>query len=96
VKRAAGTLDTAEIEADFSAGVAIASRQKAKSFELRAAASLARLWAEQGEYCKAHDLLAPTYGWFTEGFDMPDLQETKALLNNLASASPGSQARSLL
>ena len=61
----------------------IARRQQAKSYELRAATSLARLWGEQGRRCQAHDLLAPVYGWFTEGFDMPDLQEAKALLEAL-------------
>ena len=49
-------------------------------WELRAAMSLARLWRDQGERGKAHDLLAPVYGWFTEGFDTPDLREAKALL----------------
>ena len=53
------------------------------SWELRAAADLARLWAEQGERPKAHDLLAPIYGWFTEGFDTPDLKAAKALLDEL-------------
>ena len=61
-----------------------ARSQQAKSLELRAATSLARLWAEQGERQKAHDLLAPIYDWFTEGFDTADLKETKALLHELA------------
>ena len=52
-------------------------------WELRAAVSLARLWAERGERRKAHDLLAPVYGWFTEGFDTPDLKDAKALLDEL-------------
>jgi predicted ATPase len=56
----------------------------ARSWELRAATSLARLWAEQGERRKAHDLLAPTYHWFTEGFDTADLKDAKALLDQLA------------
>ena len=58
--------------------------QQAKSFELRAATSLARLWQQQGKHQEAHDLLAPVYHWFTEGFDTADLQEAKALLEELA------------
>jgi predicted ATPase len=58
--------------------------QQAKSFELRTATSLARLWQQQGKAQEAHDLLAPVYGWFTEGFDIADLQEAKALLDELA------------
>ena len=61
----------------------MAQRQDAKWWELRAATTLARLWARQGERRKAHDLLAPVYGWFTEGFDTPDLREAKALLDAL-------------
>jgi len=57
--------------------------QQAKSFELRTATSLARLWQQQGKRQEAHDLLAPVYGWFTEGFDTMDLQEAKALLDAL-------------
>src|SRR5262249_51130261 len=62
----------------------IARRQQAKSLELRAAMSLSRLWQQQGKRDAAHDLLAPIYGWFTEGFDTADLQEAKALLEELA------------
>jgi len=58
--------------------------QQAKSWELRAAMSLARLWQQQGKRQAAHDLLAPVYHWFTEGFDTADLQEAKALLEALA------------
>ena len=58
-------------------------RQQAKSWELRAAMSLARLWQQQGKQAKARALLAPIYGWFTEGFDTADLQEAKALLDEL-------------
>ena len=61
-----------------------ARQQQAKSFELRAATSLVRLWQQQGKRQEAHDLLAPVYGWFTEGFDTADLQEAKALLDELA------------
>jgi predicted ATPase len=63
----------------------IAQEQEAKLWELRAAASLARLWRDQGKRGKARDLLAPVYGWFTEGFDTLDLKEAKALLDELAS-----------
>ena len=62
----------------------IARRQQAKAYELRAATSLARLWGEQGRRAEARDLLAPVYGWFTEGFDTADLKEAKALLDQLA------------
>jgi predicted ATPase len=62
----------------------IARRQQAKSWELRAATSLSRLWQQQGKRDEAHALLAPLYGWFTEGFDTADLQEAKALLEALA------------
>ncbi len=61
----------------------VARRQEAKSLELRAAMSLARLWQQQGMRAAARDLLAPVYGWFTEGFDTADLQEAKALLEAL-------------
>jgi predicted ATPase len=71
-------------EAWFEQALAIARRQQAKSWELRAATSLSRLWQQQGKCQKAHDLLAPIYGWFTEGFDTTDLQEAKALLEELA------------
>jgi predicted ATPase/class 3 adenylate cyclase len=86
VKRVAGAGDIAEIEAEFSAAVAIAKRQEAKSFELRAATSLARLWHGQGRPGEALDLLAPVYGWFTEGFDTPDPVEARVLLDQLALA----------
>jgi predicted ATPase len=62
----------------------VARRQEAKSLELRAAMSLSRLWQQQGKQAEAHALLAPVYGWFTEGFDTADLQEAKALLEELS------------
>ena len=74
----------AEAEACFQQALAVARRQQAKSWELRAAISLARLWQRQGKHAAAHELLAPIYGWFTEGFDTPDLQEARALLDELA------------
>jgi class 3 adenylate cyclase/predicted ATPase len=70
-------------EASFEEALNVARAQGTKSWELRAAASLARLWAEQGKRQKGYDLLAPVYGWFTEGFDTPDLTEAKALLDEL-------------
>jgi predicted ATPase len=76
--------DAAQAEACFQQALAIARRQQAKSWELRAAMSLARLWQQQGKRQQAHELLAPVYGWFTEGFDTTDLQEAKALLDALA------------
>jgi predicted ATPase len=73
-----------EAEVCFQQALAVARRQLAKSLELRAAMSLARLWQQQGKRLAAHQLLAEVYGWFTEGFDTADLQETKALLDALA------------
>jgi predicted ATPase len=75
--------DAAQAEVCFQQALAIALRQQAKSWELRAATSLARLWQQQGKRAEAHALLAPIYGWFTEGFDTADLQEAKALLEEL-------------
>ena len=79
-------LDAAKAEACFERSLAIARAQQAKSWELRAAMSLARLWRDQGKPQQARELLAPVYGWFTEGFDTRDLKEAKALLEELASA----------
>ena len=62
----------------------VARSQSAKSWELRAALRLARLWHSQGKTTEAHDLLAPLYGWFTEGFDTADLKEVKALLDEVS------------
>ena len=74
----------AEAEACFQQALDIARHQQAKSLELRAAMSLGRLWQRQGKRTEAYELLAPVYGWFTEGFDTADLQEAKALLEALA------------
>jgi class 3 adenylate cyclase/predicted ATPase len=74
----------AEAESCFRQALEIARHQQAKSVALRAAMSLARLWQQQGKRTEAHELLAPVYGWFTEGFDTADLQEAKALLDALA------------
>jgi len=80
--RQAGT-SQAEAEAWLQRALDVARHQEAKSLELRAAMSLARLWQQQGKRDEARELLAPVYGWFTEGFDTADLQETKALLEEL-------------
>ena len=74
--------ETAKVEAYFERAL-IARKQHAKSWELRAAMSMARLCRDQGKRDKARDLLAPVYGWFTEGFDTLDLKEAKALLDEL-------------
>jgi predicted ATPase/class 3 adenylate cyclase len=73
-----------EAEECFQRAIAITRQQQAKSLELRAATSLARLWQQQGKRAAAYELLAPIYGWFTEGFDTADLQEARALLDALA------------
>ena len=73
-----------EGQASLRQAIRIAQAQQAKSLELRAATSLARLWGEQGRRAEARDLLAPVYGWFTEGFDTADLKEAKTLLDHLA------------
>ena len=67
----------------YRKALSIAREQGAKLWELRAAVALARLWRDQGRRREARDLLAPVYGWFTEGFDTPDLKEAKALLDAL-------------
>ena len=91
LNRIAGTIalkspepDAAKAEAYFERALAVARQQQAKSWELRAAMSLARLWRDQGKVQQARELLAPVYGWFTEGFDTRDLKEAKALLEELA------------
>ena len=77
--------DAANADAHFGRALAVAREQQAMSWELRAAMSMARLWRDQGKQQQACDLLAPIYGWFTEGFDTLDLKEAKALLDALAS-----------
>ena len=86
--RLAGTVLLAEnqldeAQASLRQAIRIAQAQQAKSLELRAATSLARLWGEKGRRAEARDLLAPVYGWFTEGFETPDLKEAKTLLDEL-------------
>jgi predicted ATPase len=75
--------DAAQAEACFQQALAMARQQQAKSWELRAATSLARLWQAQDKRQDASALLAPVYAWFTEGFDTADLQEAKSLLEAL-------------
>ena len=84
VARKSPARDTEKAEKYFDRALAVARRQQAKSWELRAAISMARLWRSQGKSQQARELLAPVYGWFTEGFDTLDLKEAKALLDELA------------
>jgi predicted ATPase len=76
--------DAAKAEKHFERALAIAHQQQAKSWELRASMSRARLWRDQGKVQQARELLTPVYGWFTEGFDTRDLKEAKVLLEELA------------
>ena len=76
--------DAANAAMYFKRALAVARQQQAKSWELRAAMSMARLWRDQGKRDEARDLLAPVYGWFTEGFDTLDLKDAKVLLDELA------------
>jgi predicted ATPase len=92
IHRAAGEIalkspqpDAAKAETYFDRALSVARQQQAKSWELRAALSMAQLWRDQGKRDEARNLLAPIYGWFTEGFDTLDLKEAKALLDALAS-----------
>ena len=75
--------DPEKAEAYFEHALAVARQQQTKSWELRAATSLVRLWRDQGKRDEARELLAPVYGWFTKGFDTLDLKEAKALLDEL-------------
>jgi len=77
--------DIAKAEAYFERALAVAREQQARSWELRAAMSMARLWRDQGKPQQALELLAPVYGWFTEGFDTRDLKDAKALLAEMSS-----------
>jgi predicted ATPase len=90
IKRMAGEIalllpdpDATKAEEYFEHALAVARQQQAKSWELRAATSMARLWRDQGKRQQARELLAPIYGWFSEGFDTLDLKEAKALLDEL-------------
>jgi tetratricopeptide (TPR) repeat protein len=85
----ASSVQSPESEAEecFVRAIEIAQKQQAKSLELRAVTSLARLWQQQGKTAEARELLAPVYNWFTEGFDTKDLQEAQALLDELTWSS---------
>jgi predicted ATPase len=92
VRRLAGEIallslrpDVAQAQAHFERALQVSRQQQTKSWELRAAMSMARLWCDQGKPQQARELLAPVYDWFTEGFDTLDLKEAKALLDELAS-----------
>ncbi len=82
LRRNPSAADRAEVS--YRRAIERARSQEAKSWELRAATSLARLWRDQGKRAEARELLAPVYGWFTEGFDTLDLKEAKALLDELS------------
>jgi predicted ATPase len=84
IARLSSVPDLAKAEAYFERALTVARAQQAKSWELRAATSMARLWRDQGKRDEARDLLAPVYGWFTEGFDTRDLKEARKLLDELA------------
>jgi predicted ATPase len=75
--------DHVAAEDSYRRALTVAQRQSARFWELRASLDLARLWRDQGKRIEARDLLAPVYGWFTEGFDTPVLQDAKALLDQL-------------
>jgi predicted ATPase len=75
---------SAKAEVSYRQAIERARSQEAKSWELRAATSLARLWRDQGKRAEGRNLLGPIYNWFTEGFDTPDLKDAKALLDELA------------
>jgi predicted ATPase len=75
--------DRSGAEQHYRQAIAVAERQSAKLFQLRASTSLARLLRDQGKRTEAQDLLSPIYNWFTEGFDAPDLKDAKALLEQL-------------
>ena len=80
------TGDRSAAERNYQRALAVARRQNAKLSELRAATSLARLWRDRGKIADARALLTPIYGWFTEGFDAPDLVDARTLLDDLAAA----------
>jgi predicted ATPase len=78
--------DAPKAEAHFERSLSVAHEQQAKSWELRAATSMARLWRDRGKSAEAYDLLAPIHAWFTEGFHTRDLKEAKVLLDELSSS----------
>jgi len=94
VRRQAGASDI-QVEACFVRAIERARQQQAKSFELRAAMSLGRLWRDHGRHHDAYDLVKPIYEWFTEGFDTPDLQDARTLLDELRSVSAPAASKRL-
>jgi adenylate cyclase len=84
----AHSTEESEAEECFYKAIEIARKQQARSLELRASTSLARLWQQQGKQKEAHQMLSEIYNWFTEGFDTKDLQEAKALREELVSKKP--------
>jgi predicted ATPase len=94
VRRQAGASDI-QVEACFVRAIERARQQQAKSFELRAAMSLGRLWRDHGRHHDAYDLVKPIYEWFTEGFDTPDLQGARTLLDELRSVSAPAASKRL-
>ena len=84
LRRRLPTPDTQQIERCFHTALALARHRTEKSLELRAAISLARFWRDRGRCTEARQLLMPVYGWFTEGFDLPDLKNARSLLDDLA------------
>jgi predicted ATPase len=85
--------DAAKAEAAFARALTVAGQQQSKSWELRAAISMAQRWRDQGKRDEARELLAPVYGWFTEGFDTLDLKQAKALLDELDAARSDMRSR---
>ena len=90
------TAQAAAAETDFMHAIAIAQRQSAKSWELRATLSLTRLWLEQGKVIDAQARLSTIYNWFTEGFDTPDLIDARTLLDRLAETASDSRTSTLI
>src|SRR5262245_33557236 len=86
LQRSPSASDVDQAEACFQQALDVARRQQAKALELRAALSLSRLWQQQGQRTDAYELLAPIYGWFTEGFDTADLQDAKAVVEEIGRA----------
>jgi predicted ATPase len=84
LKRRLPSPDNGEIESCFQAALMLARQREAKSLELRAATSLSRLWRDQGKRAEARNLLTPVYDWFTEGLDLPDLQNARDLIDDVA------------
>ena len=94
--RCVGNRTATKAEAHFERALSVARQQQAKSWELRASMSLARLWRDQGKVQQARELLAPVYGWFTEGFDTRDLKEAKALVGGVGGIADRNQTTTVI